>query len=276
MNAANAAERPVTRSDIEHDLRANFGLQTGDRIAVHSSMKSLGRVDGGPVALIEALLAAIGGPRQGTLLMPCFTQPLDEVDALRTPCRLGLVPETFRTFPGVRLSNNHTHRVAAIGRDAERLVACHEGTSPLGRGSPFHELARLGGDILHIGCGLTSCSLIHVAEYIMPLPFNAAQIAYPGYNKAITLVRTDGRREQRPPIDNPGDSAAFGLVQEKLEGYGLIRHGQVGQAACMRVRGLDILATSMDLLAGDPAALLCRNPRCPVCVPKRRIAEGHV
>jgi aminoglycoside 3-N-acetyltransferase len=273
MNA-DSAPRTVTRAEIERDLQANLGLRPGDRIAVHSSMKSLGRVEGGPVALIEALLSAIGGPAQGTLLMPCFNKPLDEVDAVHTPCRLGLVPETFRTYPGVRHSNNHTHRVAAIGREAARLAACHEGTSPLGRGSPFHEFARLGGDILHIGCHLTSCSLIHVAEYLMPLPFHAAQIAYPDYAKTITLVRTDGRREQRPPIDNPGDSAAFGVVQEALERYGLIRHGRVGQAECMRIRGLDLLATAVDLLAADPAALLCRNPRCPVCPAKRRIVEG--
>jgi aminoglycoside 3-N-acetyltransferase len=266
----------ITREEIEHDLRQNLGLGEGDQIAVHSSLKSLGRVDGGPLTLIQALIAVVGGPARGTVLMPCFTNPLDEVDILRTPCRLGLVPETFRTFPDVHLSNNHTHRVAVIGRDAEAIAACHDGTSPLGRGSPFHELARRGGSVVHIGCNLTSCSLLHVAEFLMPLPFHSAQIAYPDYAKTITMVRADGTRERRPPIDNPGDSAGFGVVQEVMERYGLIRHGRVGQADCLRVHGLDVLATAIDLLAADPTALLCANPRCPVCVPKRRLAvDAH-
>ena len=35
----------ITREEIEHDLRQNLGLGEGDQIAVHSSLKSLGRVD---------------------------------------------------------------------------------------------------------------------------------------------------------------------------------------------------------------------------------------
>jgi aminoglycoside 3-N-acetyltransferase len=263
----------VTAARIRDDLRNNLGIREGDCLAVHSSMKSLGQVDGGARALIDALVEAIGGPDRGTLLMPCFTQPLDVVDARHTPCRLGLVPETFRTYPGVVLSNCHTHRVAVLGRDAAELAALHDHTTPLGRGSPFHELARRGGHVLHIGCDLTSCSLIHVAEHMFPLPFHAAQIAYPSYDKVITLVCTDGSRRLCPPRENPGDSHAFGVVQEAMDRYGLIHHGRVGEAACLKLRGLDILAVAMDLLAGDPAALLCRNPNCSVCARKRQIAE---
>ena len=262
---------PITSSRLRDDLRNNLGIRDGDQIAVHSSMKSLGPVEGGPLALIAALVDAVGGPDRGTVLMPCFNQPLDIVDARRTPCRLGLVPETFRTCPGVHLSNNHTHRVAVLGRDAAEIAACHEGTTPLGRGSPFHELARRGGSVVHIGCDMKSCSLIHVAEFLFPLPFHAAQITYPGYDKTITLVCTDGSKRSCPPVENPGDSHGFHIVQEAMQRYGLLQHGRVGAAACFRARGLDILATTMDLLAADPAALLCRKPGCTVCQARRQI-----
>jgi aminoglycoside N3'-acetyltransferase len=263
---------PIAASRLRDDLRNNLGLRDGDQIAVHSSMKSLGPVEGGPLALIAALIEAVGGPDRGTVLMPCFSEPLDVVDALRTPCRLGLVPETFRTYPGVHLSNNHTHRVAVLGRDAAAIAACHNGATPLGRGSPFHELARRGGSVVHIGCNMHSCSLIHVAEHLFPLSFHAAQIAYPGYDKTITLICTDGTSRVCPPVENPGDSRGFTVVQEEMEQRGLLRHGRVGAAACFRARGLDILATAMDLLAADPAALLCHSLKCAVCQARRQIA----
>jgi len=266
-------EQTITKARIVEDLRENLGVREGDRIAVHSSMKSLGRVTGGPVTLIEALIEAIGGPEQGTLLMPCFTLPVEPCDVRNTPCRLGLVPETFRTYPGVRLSQNHTHRVAVFGKDAESIAACHIGTLPLGIGSPFHELAKRGGSIIHIGCDFRSCSLIHVAEYLYPFPFHSAQIAYPEYNRTITLICEDGSRILCPPIDNPGDSAGFCALQTEMDSAGLILHGRVGEAHSMKIRGLDILAMAFNLFSKDPAALLCKDPECPVCPHKRRIVE---
>ena len=48
----------------------DLGVQTGDTLLVHSSYKSLGEVDGGPQAVVEALLSALGA--DGTLIMPTF------------------------------------------------------------------------------------------------------------------------------------------------------------------------------------------------------------
>lgn len=264
----------ITKARIARDLRENLGLAPGDRIAVHSSMKSLGRVEGGPIAVIEALIEAVGGPDAGTVLMPCFTGALDVCDVRHSRSRVGLVSETFRTYPGVRLSPNHTHRVAVYGRDAQAIADCHVGTSPLGTGSPFHELTRRGGSVIHIGCDFRSSSLIHVAEHLFPLPYNDAQITFPGYDKEVTLIREDGTRIVCPPLDNPGDSQGFLVLQERMDRYGLIRHGPVGEAQCMRVRGLDVLAMAMDMMREDPAALLCRAPGCQVCRAKRRLAEA--
>jgi aminoglycoside N3'-acetyltransferase len=55
---------------LETDLR-ELGLQSGDQVVVHSSFKSIGPVEGGPVAVVEALLAVLGP--SGTLVLPTFT-----------------------------------------------------------------------------------------------------------------------------------------------------------------------------------------------------------
>jgi aminoglycoside 3-N-acetyltransferase len=259
--------------DLVTAFRATMGLSEGDLIAVHSSLRSFGHVNGGAASVVSALLEAVGPT--GTVLMPSFTLPLPSVDALRTPCRLGAVAEAFRMTPGVLVSNNHTHRVAAAGAQAAHLVACHEGTSPLGRGSPFHELARLGGDVLLLGCDFTACSLVHVAEALVPsLPYLSAQIAYPGYGVPIELTRNDGAVVTCPPRDNPGDSSSFCSVQSTMAARGLLQVGTVGAATCIKARGNDILATAVDLLAGDPLALLCDRKTCDVCRAKRAAAAA--
>jgi len=249
-----------------------LGVCLGDTVIFHSSYKSLGQpCEDGARSVINALQAAVGP--QGTLLLPCFTDPGNTVDVLHTPCRLGYIPETFRTLPGVAVSNNHTHRVAAWGRHAQRLVSAHEGRSPLGRGSPFHEAAKLGGKVLMLGCTYTACSLIHVAEDMARLPFAPAQICYPGYDQAIAMTTSQGRIVTCPPVDSPGDSAAFAAVEEALAGCGdCLARGRVAAAPCTLARGTDVLCAALDLLAGDPLALLCKAEGCPVCQKKRRFA----
>lgn len=259
----------VDRQRIVDDLRSNLGVKDGDIIGVHSSLKSIGVVEGGPDTFIEALIEAVGGVEKGTVVMPCFNNPLDVVDLRTTPCRLGLVPETFRTFPGVMRSVNQTHSVAAIGKDAKTIVDCHEGKTPLGVGSPFHQLAKMGGDIIHIGCDMSTCSLIHVAECVVKSPY--LHIAYSGYDKVIKVITEDGREIDFEPRENPGCSRNFTVVQDEMDKRGLLLKGMVGMAESIKAAGADILATTVDLLEADPAALLCE---CPVCAKRRRAIKS--
>lgn len=266
-------DQPITRESITRDLRTHLGISAGDILAVHSSLKSLGQVDGGAGTLIAALLDAVGGPAQGTVLMPCFNEPDDRVDLRTTPCRLGAVPEAFRTTPGVIRSEHPTHSVAVAGRHAATLAAAHRGTAPLGVGSPFHMLSEMGGCVLHIGCEMKSCSLIHVAEALANLSFH--HIAYPAYDKTIQLVLQDGTCRRCPPsIDSPGCSSAFLKVQAELERQGKLRRGKVGQAACLKAKASDILATALLMLRRDPGCLLCDKPACQVCTRKRAVLAG--
>ena len=54
-----ATDRPATRASLTADLGA-LGISTGDVLVVHSSMSTLGYVVGGPQAVVEALLDAVG------------------------------------------------------------------------------------------------------------------------------------------------------------------------------------------------------------------------
>jgi aminoglycoside 3-N-acetyltransferase len=261
---------PWTTAGLETHLSAGCGLRAGKTLIVHSSMKRIGRVAGGPEAVVQAFQHVL--TPSGTLLMPVFTAPTADglFFLLETPSRTGLLTETFRRSPGVLRSRHPTHSVAAWGGRAEPLIEGHDRTSALGVSSPFHKAALAGAEVMMIGCDLTACSLIHVVEAILRVPY-LGRACYEGYNRTLTLVDADGRRIEVPPRDVPGDSKGFTVVQEELERRGFIRHVRVGSAETLLFSARTCLDAAVEILRDDLAGLLCRNPKCPVCPPSRAL-----
>jgi aminoglycoside 3-N-acetyltransferase len=260
------ARLAVTLDRLAEDLRV-LGLGKGDRVALHSSLKSLGFVLGGPETVVRSLVEVVGP--EGTILMPVFSRPAPRFSVAESPSRTGLVTETFRRMPGIVRSPHPTHSVAVWGDRALEIVAGHEKASGLGADSPFHRLAEMGGLVVLLGCDSRSSSIIHVAEAIAGVPY--LSVFYPGYDIAMTVVYPDGRERVVEPRENPGDSSAFLVVEEELRRRGLIREGSVGQARAMVMKGSDVIETALALLRRDPAALLCHRDGCAVC-PKAREA----
>ena len=257
------------------DLRDRCGVRAGDLLIIHSSAMAVGPVDDGVVTISRAIREVV--TERGTVLVPTFCRPIDDgvFKIRRTPSIVGLVTESFRRTPGSIRSMHPTHSVVGWGRRAAELTAGHEKTSGLGVDSPFHKAAKEGAYILMIGCDLRTCSLVHVAEAILRVPY-LGKVCYAGYDRTLTLIDRDGHAHDVPPRDPPGDSVAFTRVQDALEQGGLIRHGSVGQAETLRFTGADCLRVSVALLRQDPAALLCDKPGCPVCPPSRRIVEEYL
>ena len=66
------SEPHVTRERLAADLRA-LGITEGDVLFVHSSLKSLGFVEGGAESVLGALRDAVGA--SGSLLLPAYWIP---------------------------------------------------------------------------------------------------------------------------------------------------------------------------------------------------------
>ena len=239
----------------------NLGLGKGSRLALHSSLKSIGFVLGGPETVVRALMQVVGP--EGTILMPVFSRPAPRFLMSETPSRTGLVTETFRRMPGVVRSPHPTHSVAVWGDRAQEIADGHEQASGLGVDSPFRRLAKMGGLVVFVGCNSRSSSIVHVAEAIAQVPY--LNVSYPGYDVPMTVVYPDGRERVVEPRENPGDSSGFLVVEEELRRRGLVREAMVGQARTMVMKGADVIETALELLRQDLAALLCQRPDCPVC-----------
>ena len=130
----------VTFGDIAGVLR-QVQVGCGAVVYVHSSLSSVGYVPGGADTVIDAFLDVVGP--EGTLCVPTIVYagrgPRPPFDVARSPSEVGRITETLRLRPEARRSDNPTHSVAAIGRQAEEITGGHGGGE--GRPSPWGELA---------------------------------------------------------------------------------------------------------------------------------------
>ena len=257
-----------SRADIAAGLR-RLGLGEGDLVYVHSSLSSLGWVEGGPHAVVEAFLDVIGS--QGTLMVPTFTfSGTDTFDVRNTPSKTGAITEAIRRHPGAVRSWHPTHAPCAVGPLAEWLVAEHILCGPLDIGSPEDRMAKLGGWILLLGVDHRVNSTVHVGE------------AYAG--SVARLVRYNPLSPARPKVitprgdtievvitSMPGCSEGFGAIETPMRAARLIRYGTIGNAGCQLMRGQDVIDRTVALLKEDPEALACHQTKCAICLPARRL-----
>jgi len=152
----------------------SLGIKPDDTLLIHSSLKSLGWVDGGAETVIRALIEAL---HQGTLLMPALCWRYVNKDSPRfsvasTPSCVGAIPEAFRKYPGVVRSTHPTHSVCAYGVNGPKITSRHYmDRTPVGENSPFRLLPEYGGKILMLGCGLRPNTFMHGVEEAAKLPY---------------------------------------------------------------------------------------------------------
>jgi len=257
---------PLKRDGLQRAF-AEVGLASGDSVIIHSSCRSLGPVEGGADAVLDALLATIGPP--GNLMLPTFnySYPLPEpyYDPAATPCRTGIIPELGRQRPNAVRSLHPSHSVAVIGPDAEALTRDHLACRALGVGSPADRLAQMGGKVLLIGVTHRADSMIHVAEEHAQCPKLKPWAAPPTPN----VLMPGGRLVPHALDTSTSCSAGFDVAEEYLRERGVIRYGRAGDAVLQLMVARDVIRHIVALLGDSPEALLCSRPECKSCAMTR-------
>ena len=161
---------------------------------------------------------------------------------------------------------------AAIGKHALELTRDHLWNTTLGKYSPFHRLAEMGGYIMLLGCDHNSNSTIHVAESLAEPAFNYLPTATNPQGKALIRQR-DGKVKEIQLTEFTGCSQVFNRAEEPLRRAGVIRDGKVGHAAVQLMQGLEVLGVLVPLLKEKPGFLLCDNPDCEFCPQRRELLK---
>ena len=160
----------VTENDIFFALNS-LGIKHGQTIIMHSSLSSIGHVNGGADALINCLIQILGST--GTLVVPTFTgnetlspanPPVFNID--ETKCWTGIIPETLRKRSDAKRSVHPTHSVASIGYKSEYLTDDHgDSITPCDELSPFGKLSQINDSyVLLVGVGHEVNTMFHHVE----------------------------------------------------------------------------------------------------------------
>ncbi len=260
--------------DLVGDLRA-MGVQPGATLIVHSSFKSIGGVQGGPAAVVEALKLAVGPG--GLLAMPTFTFGRDAVFSVAaSPSQTGAITEFFRLSEGAWRCSHPTHASAFWGRDAEALAASR---SALGGGldpDSSYGLAagRPGARLLLVGIDSRRNSYVHVCEARLNLPY-VEETYWHGQKHSYVIEHLDGRQERSDNPRVPGCAKNFDVVDRRLEAHGQLRRVRLGRAECLWLNPEDVYEAVRALVSERADALLCGNPLCGFCPLARRSLRKH-
>jgi aminoglycoside N3'-acetyltransferase len=169
----------------------------------------------------------------GTLVMPSMSYDDDRVfDKSKSHCaQLGVTADTFWRLPGVLRSDNN-HAFAAVGTQAERILAPHPLEVPHGIDSPVGRVYELDGQVLLLGVDHTSNTTLHLCESLAGVRYRRP--------KYLTVLR-DGipTRLDYGEIDHCCEN--FALVDDWLDEKGLQKRGKVGNADARLVRSRDVV-----------------------------------
>ena len=236
----------MTKQEIIAKLQ-EMGLTTGDKVLLHSSLISLGHVEGGADAVVDAFLEVLG--KEGTLLVPVFGA-------------LGILTETVKNRPDAVISPSPVGTLAAIGADAQELCKDHwKAETAHGENTPFTRLAAMDGYVCLLGCDQDRNTSLHSVEALLQLP----------YLKTTTQTFTtpEGEEVTKSWKYYPGPHRDFIGLDRLYREAGVMQISRIGNAQVRLIKSRDLLEIGMAAGEEDPAFVLCDNPECADCVKQR-------
>jgi aminoglycoside N3'-acetyltransferase len=243
--------RTTSPAEVTAVLRG-LGISPCDTVFLHSHLPAFGLVEGGPGALLSALLEAAGG--SGTLAMPAFTLsfPKTRVWELEsTPSEMGVLTEAFRKSPGALRSLHPIHSVTAVGAGAAALTGGWSASS-FGPGSAFEMLHEADAWLLCAGVGAERLTFVHYVEERCKVPYRAYK-PFPG------AVRSRGKDDLRVYTMYARD-LRFKVSVDRFPA--VLKDLKVGRSAPLAYgtlhawRAREVFDAVQGLLRRDPGALL--------------------
>lgn len=274
-----AVSRKELTGKMLTEALAAAGVKKGDVLLVHSSQSRAGYFAGGPEALINGVLDAVGP--EGTALFPTFTRPYIYLGSSlnrgwnyrpydpNDPSQIwtGAVPRTLlEKYPGAKRSRHVTHSWAGLGPQAEFCVRDHGPDDPPGsENSPMGKVLELGGKVVYIGSGLAPSTFLHYLETVCRSAFlepAVCRVKDPdGSLRTVFIDRhLPGHRDfYRPDAEN------CKFFQRAVQAGLHIAEVPFGLRKVHVIELKSFYEIGMKLMKEDPRVLLCDNPECMFC-----------
>lgn len=248
-----------TRENLIKQLE-QLGIDNKGTLLIHSSMKSMGEVEGGADTVLDAFTEYM---KDGLLVLPTHTWSYinaenPKFDVHRSPSCIGILPELFRKRPGVVRSLHPTHSVAALGRDAAEFTKDdHLFDTPCARGSAWGKLLDRKATILLVGVDLKRNTFIHGVEEWVDIPGRLTDT-----HEMLYTVLPDGTEIPVPSRRHCGLSWSehFWKVDEVLESKGAMYKGQLGDAVVRVCDAEKLTKVITEMLIDNPDLFSDNHP----------------
>jgi aminoglycoside 3-N-acetyltransferase len=242
----------ITADQLIQRFKA-LGLEAGDVVEVHASMRALGFVLGSAHAVLEAFLDVL--TPTGTLVMSAqawdnsepahFTRPPLEVGlyaqfrAQHPPFQgrfenlsnMGALAMAMQKHPDVRFSTHPQVAFMALGQHAEAIVANHPLADMFSAQSPLGKLYELDAKIVLIGVDYDACTAMHLAEHLSGVR---------PYQVQGSRVLVNGHAEWQSFLSYRYDSDDFKAIGAAMEMNQLVQTHRLGstKVKVMRMRAI--------------------------------------
>lgn len=181
MHTKNTLLKDIEKAGIKHD----------GTLIIHSSMKSLGQVEGGAKTVLDAFIEYM---KEGLLLFPTHSWSeknlKDGIYNPKTePSCVGLLPNLFMKRIGAVRSMHPTHSVTAMGSRAKEYTMRDNNniSTPCPRHGCFGGLYDENAQLLFLGTTFTSNTFIHAVEEWLDIPNRIS-----AKSKQIKILNQDG------------------------------------------------------------------------------------
>jgi len=218
----------TTKKEIFEFLE-KAAIKRSDTVLIHTSMKSIGEVEGGCDGIIDSFCDYL---KEGLFIVPTHTwenvnaeNPIYNVKTTK-PC-IGALP-TVAAFRKDGFRSLHpTHSVCAFGKNAEIFVKGEEKcTTPCPENGVWARLYNIGAKIILIGVGLNRNTYIHAIDEMLNLK---GRLSEPF---SLTIIDSNGKEYKtsfRHHTELTG-SENFGNFKAPLEKFGALTYGKLGNA----------------------------------------------
>lgn len=228
-----------------------MNIDTEGTIMIHSSMKSIGEVEGGADTVLDVFSEFM---KDGLLVFPTHTwdyvqQKNPKFYVRSSPSHIGILTELFRKRPNVIRSWHPTHSVGSLGKDAKDFTAGNETfDTPAARGSSYGKLLDREAKILLVGVDLRRNTFIHGIEEWENIPGRFKD----DYEDLITVL-PDGTEIPVPSRRHiPGISEHYWKVEKLLFEKGAIEYAQFGNARVLVCDTVGLTKYITKMLEIDP------------------------
>lgn len=248
----------VTRAQLVADLQA-LGVDAGQTVMLHASVKAIGWVVGGPDVVLDAILELL--TPTGTLMMYVgYEDPIHDMTewpsehqqayrvayppfdpaSTRAYREWSILTEYLRTRPNAYRSINPGASMGAIGAQAQWLTQDHPLQYGYGQGSPLAKLVEAGGKVLILGSPIEGLTLIHHAEHLANIP-NKHIIRYEVPIVGMGWVEIE-EYDTGNPIRPWSGEDYFKIIAEAYVSTGKVKVGTVGNGTSYLFDAPDLIA----------------------------------